>query len=342
MEEKKARVLVTGGSGFLGGALIRALLRSGRYEIRALVRRIGSVAADFDPELLSGGVEFVAGDVLDLESLVRACDGCQAVIHVAAYVKSWAPDPARFFQVNVGGLKNVIEAVKATASITKLVYTSSFFALGPSKYGEVADEQQVHSGKNFCTEYERSKLEADIVARNSEVPIVLLYPGVIYGSGRITRGNIIADILIERFNWRLPGYIGFGHDKFSFCHVEDVAAGHIAALERGAPGERFILGGPNKSLEDVFNISASLTGTRRPWFHIPLWLVYVYGYVSTVFARIAGVEPVVTHPAVSVIKQQWAYSSAKAERLLGYKPRSLEDGLAEMLVFLKDRQLITY
>lgn len=239
----------------------------------------------------------------------------------------------------------MLQAYKeSTDSVEKIIYTSSFFALG-STDGYVADENQVHEGKVFCTEYEKSKALADTVAKQAAsegIPIVLLYPGVIYGPGKLTAGNIVAQIMIERFNGRLPGYIGHGTDVESFCHVEDVVKGHIAAMHRGRVGERYLLTGENASFKQAFDMAAVITKTKRPWFHIPLWLIEIYGWISVFFARITGKLPLISYPTVRVLRHQWAYSCDKAKEELGYRPRSLNEGLEEILPWLKSLGLIRY
>ncbi|CAM6089961.1 unnamed protein product [Calypogeia fissa] len=333
------RVLVTGGSGFLGGRVILALVHAS-YEVQALVRKTSKV--DGIPPL----VELVYGDIRDLDSIVAAVEGCDVVLHLGALVGSWLPDQSQFCKVNVEGLKNVIEAVKRTPSVTKLIYTSSFFALGPSPAkGQVVDESQVHSGKNFSSEYERSKYLADIIARNAAkegLNIVMLYPGVIYGIGNLTDANVIAELMVERFTGRLPAYPGFGKDRHSFCHVDDVVMGHLAALEKCKPGERYLLTGDVYSITEVLNLAADLTNTSKPPFAVPLWTMTVAGYGFILWARLTGQRPVITPPAVDVMRKQWIYSHAKAERELGYKSRPFRENLAEMLVWLKDSGNIKY
>ncbi|EXB50009.1 Putative dihydroflavonol-4-reductase [Morus notabilis] len=340
------KILVTGASGYLGGRLCLALLRNG-HSVRALVRPTSDLS--FLPPRSADGsddaaLEIVYGDVTDYSSLSLAFSGCHVIFHAAALVETWLPDSSKFFSVNVGGLENVLRAVRETKTIEKVVYTSSFFALGPTD-GSVADETQVHQEEFFCTEYERSKVAADKIALRAAtegLPVVVVYPGVIYGPGKVTAGNIVARLIIERFNGRLPGYIGRGLDKYSFCHIDDVVEGHIAAMNKGQAGERYLLTGENASFKHVFDIAAIITETKRPAFNIPLWLIEAYGWVSVIFSRIFGKLPLISPPTVYVLRHQWAYSCEKAKVELDYKPRSLKEGLEEVLPWLKNLGLISY
>lgn len=334
------KILVTGSSGYLGARLCHALLRR-CHSVRALVRRTSDVSS-LPP--VNDAFELAYGDVTDYRSLTEACSGCEIVFHAAALVEPWLPDPSKFVTVNVGGLKNVLKAVKETKTVQRVIYTSSFFALG-STDGSVASEDQVHNERFFCTEYERSKAAADKIAMNAAVegvPIVLLYPGVIYGPGKLTSGNMVAKLIIERFSGRLPGYIGSGNDRCSFSHVDDVVDGHIAAMEKGRLGERYLLTGENASFKLVFDMAALITGTKKPSFSIPLWAIDAYGWLSVLISRITGKLPVISPPSVNVLRHQWAYSCDKAKQELGYSPRSLREGLEEILTWLKDLGFIQY
>ncbi|KAF5740692.1 short-chain dehydrogenase/reductase family 42E member 1-like isoform X1 [Tripterygium wilfordii] len=336
------KILMTGASGFLGGRLCHALLQQG-HSVRALVRPASDLSGLPSPSG-NGDFELAYGDVTDYRSLLDACYGCHVVFHAAAVVEPWLPDPSKFFQVNVDGLKNVLQAVRETGTIEKIIYTSSFFALG-STDGCIGDESLVHHERFFCTEYERSKAAADKIALQAAtegVPIVSVYPGVIYGAGKLTSGNVVARLLIERFNGRLPGYIGYGSDRYSFCHVDDVVQGHIAAMEKGQTGERYLLTGENASFMEVFDLAALITKTGKPKFSIPLWVVSVYGWILVLVSRITGTLPLISPPTVAVLRHQWAYSCRKAEVELDYKPRSLKGGLEEMLPWLKSLGLIKF
>ncbi|KAF9602761.1 hypothetical protein IFM89_030917 [Coptis chinensis] len=339
------KVLVTGASGYLGGKLCHTLLTQG-HSVRALVRKSSNLDSLLPvPEEKKGSLDLAYGDINDYHSLLLACTDCQVIFHVAAIVEPWLPDPSIIFTVNVGGLENVIKAAKQTNSVQKIIYTSSFFAIGSTDGGHVADETQMHGGKFFCTEYEKSKVITDklaIQASKDGLPLVIVYPGVIYGPGKVTTGNIVAKMLIERFNGRLPGYVGYGSDKFSFSHVEDVVDGHIAAMNKGRVGERYLLTGENASFNHVFDAASIITGTRKPFFHIPLRVVEAIGWVAVLFARLTGTLPTISPPSVNVMKHQWAYSCEKAKVELGYKPRSLSEGLGEVLPWLKSIGLIKY
>ncbi|KAL1546982.1 farnesol dehydrogenase (NAD(+)) [Salvia divinorum] len=283
--------------------------------VLAFVRKTSDVSSLPPPyDAGDGSLQLVYGDVTDYPSLLEAFSGCHVVFHAAALVEPWLPDPARFISVNVGGLRNVLKAYKETEAVEKIVYTSSIFALGPTD-GYIADESQVHPAKHFCTEYEKSKTVSDKIALDAAaegVPIVPLYPGFIYGPGKVTTGNIVAQFLVERFSGRMPGYVGQGQ-RFSFCHVDDVVQGHIAALaiknNREAKTTLFFV------IYEIYFLVGSSTHS-------------LYAFCI--------------EQAVDVLRHQWAYSCEKAKKELDYNPRSLREGLSEMVPWLQSLGLIKY
>lgn len=328
------KILVTGSTGFIGKNLVRRLVDEG-HRVRALVRSSSKTSS------LPEAAELVRGDVTDLDSLRAAASGCHAAFHLAAVVKSWVPDRGIFDRVNVGGLENMLRAGRE-AGLERIVYTSSFIALGPTD-GRIADESQIHSGAEYRNDYERTKALADRVALGAAregAPIVMLYPGVVYGPGEMTDGNLIVKMLSDHLRGRLPGVIGPGDRKWSYAFVGDVLAGHVAALEKARLGERYLLCGENVTNQELFETFAEVTGKAPPRLHIPYGLAKVVGLVSVGVAHATRIPPLLTHEVVEVFKHEWAYSSAKAERELDYHPTPLRQGLEKTFAWMKETGLV--
>jgi farnesol dehydrogenase len=325
------RVLLTGATGFLGRHVAGALHARG-HELRFLVRRLAAASG------LPRG-EVAQGDVTDAAAFARAAEGCAAVVHAAALVRTWEPEPERFDAVNVGGLRNALAAADAAGA--RLVYTSSFMAVGPAG-PEPADESRVHPGKGLRNDYERTKAEADRLAREAAAAgrdVVILYPGVIYGPGELTDGNIIVKMIRDHLRGRLPGMLGPGDRLWSYAFVDDVAAGHAAALERGLPGERYFLCGENATLDGLFARLSEVSGVAPPRVHVPFAAASAIGFLAFLWAELSGHAPQFTHREVAVFREHWAYSSAKAERELGYAPTPLREGLRRTVGWLRESGL---
>jgi NAD+-dependent farnesol dehydrogenase len=326
------KVLLTGATGFLGKNVARCLAGAG-HELRLLARE-GSRLDGLPP------AEIARGDVTDRDSLLRAAEGQQAVVHLAALVKTWVPDRSRFDAVNVQGLRNVLEASRQAGA--RLVYTSSFIAVGPAG-PEPADESRVHPGQGHRNDYERSKAQADVLARaaaEAGQEIVLLYPGVIYGPGERTEGNIVVKLILDHARGRVPAILGPGDRLWSYAYVEDVAEGHRAALERGRSGQRYFLAGENVDMNGLFARLQEATGLRPPRFHLPYAAASALGWAMLAWAELTGHPPQLTHREVAVFREHWAYSSAKAERELGYRPRPLREGLRATVDWLRESGLL--
>jgi farnesol dehydrogenase len=323
------RILLTGGTGFLGKSVARSLAARG-HALRLLAR------AGSDLDRLPAEAEIVRGDVTDADGLRRAAGGCGAVVHLAALVKMWVSDPSRFEAVNVGGFRNALAAARAAGA--RLVYTSSFVALGPAG-PEPADESRVHPGNHFRNAYERTKARADAAAREAAAvgaDIVVLYPGVVYGPGDLTEGNLVVKMVADHLRGRLPGIVGPGDRLWSYAFVDDVAEGHALALERGRKGERYFLAGENATLEQLFALVQRLAGTPPPR-HIPYAAASMLGRAMYFWAELTGHPPPLTHEVVDVFREHWAYASAKAERELGYRPTPLEEGLKRTIAWLNEQ-----
>jgi len=323
------RALLTGGTGFLGKSVARALAARG-HALRLLARAASDLSG------LPAEAEIVRGDVTDGEGLRRAAAGCDAVVHMAALVKMWVPDRGRFEAVNVGGFRNALAAARAAGA--RLVYTSSFIAVGPAG-PEPADESRVHAGDRFRNAYERTKARADAAAREAAAlgaDIVILYPGVVYGPGDLTDGNLVVKMVADHLRGRLPGIVGPGDRLWSYAFVDDVAEGHGLALERGRKGERYFLAGENATLGQLFATLERLAGARPPR-RIPYGLASALGRAMFLWAELTGHPPALTHEVVEVFREHWAYRSEKAERELGYRPRPLAEGLERTLAWLNQQ-----
>jgi farnesol dehydrogenase len=322
------KVLVTGGTGFLGKNVARRLAVAG-HSLRLIARGSSNLQG------LPTDAEVVRGDVMEPESLKRAAAGCDAIVHMAAMVKMWTTDRTVFDRVNVGGLRNVLEAAEGAGA--RVVYTSSFMALGPAG-PTPGDESLVHPG-GARNDYERTKAAADVVAREAASAgrdIVILYPGVVYGPGDMTDGNIVVQMVRDHLAGRFPGIVGPGDRLWSYSYVDDVVEGHLAALERGRAGERYVLAGENVPMDGLFETLHAVSGVRPPRFHIPYPVAAGLGYACVAWAELTGHPPLLTHEVVGVFREHWAYSSAKAERELGYRARPLREGLERTVEWLRD------
>ena len=329
------KILVTGGTGFLGRRIVSEL--AGRHELRLLVRPTAS------RDRFPAHVELTTGDVTDRASLDRAVAGCDAVIHGAALVKILAP-AADFDRINVGGIENVLRAAEAADSVERVVYVSSFMALGPTEKGSggVLDESAEPVDRIWINDYERTKTLADRRARKAiaeGAPLSIVYPAVIYGQGELTEGNIVVRHVLDLVNRRLPALLGRPERRWSYAHVEDVTRGVVATLEEAAPGSRYVLGGDNVTQGEFYDLIGRLTGVPMPKMRMPDGLAKAAGAVQKAWAGMRGSTPQLTPDLVEVYRHDWAYSSAQAKADLGYQPRPLADGMAATVAWLKESGL---
>jgi farnesol dehydrogenase len=324
------KVLVTGVTGFLGGRVGERLAADG-HVIRGFVRDASRWTDRPD------GAETAIGDVLDAAALRRAAAGCDAIVHCAAMVKLWAKDKTAFDRVNVGGLRHVLDA--AAAAGARVLYTSSFLALGPSN-GVIVDEDSPRAATPPRNDYERTKIAADRLAREAAARgarLVRLYPGVVYGPGSLTAGNHVVQNLLLHARGKLPGLLGAGDRRMSFAYIDDVASGFAAALTRAHDGSAYTLGGDNKTLVDLFASLEAEAGIAPPTRRIPYAVARLAGRWQRWRAAVFGVEPELTDEVVGIYADEWAYSSARAERDLGYAITPLREGVAKTVAWLRAR-----
>jgi dihydroflavonol-4-reductase len=317
------QVLVTGATGFVGSAVARLLVARG-YRVRTLIR------AGSDRRNLEGlDAEPATGDLNDPPSLARALQDCHGLFHVAADYRLWAPDPARMYQVNVTGTRSLMTAALG-AGVRRIVYTSSVAVLGRGRSGAGLDEAATASLNEMTGDYKRSKYLAEQVVREmiarDGLPAVIVNPSAPVGP-RDIKPTPTGRMVIAAARRHAPAVIDTG---MNLVHVDDVAAGHLLAYERGTMGERYILGGDNLSLAEVFTLIAALVGHDPPRFSVPASLLYPLAWGSEAFCRLRrrGV-PLVTRTELAMARHPMHFSSLRAERELGYRHRPAAHGLAD-------------
>jgi farnesol dehydrogenase len=310
------RVLLTGGTGYLGRAVARALAARG-HELVVFSRTAA-------PGALPGRA--IRGDIRDRAAVAAASDGCDAIVHMAALVSIWRRRPQDFDDVNVGGLANVVDAARA-AGVARILCTSSFLALPPT--GGTAPIE--------ANDYQRTKVAADRLADRlvaDGAPIVRVYPGVVYGPGAMTEGNLLGRLIRDHLQGKLPGVVGPDR-RWSCAFVDDVAAGHVAALERAAPGDRYVLGGENASQRRVFDAVRDATG-RRPPRTIPYSAAVAIATLEELRVRVAGGTPLATRGAIEIFRHDWSLDSGAAIRDLDYRVTPLAEGVRRTIASLTD------
>jgi len=315
-------ILVTGASGFIGSAVARCLVKSGR-EVRALVRPTSSRVnlADLD-------LEIVEGDLRDENSIDRAMKGIRFLFHIAADYRLWARIPEDIVRTNVEGTRSVMTAAQR-AGVERIVYTSSVATLSPQPKGELSDEAFPLEKEQAVGAYKYSKVvaerlvEAMIAAQN--LPAVIVNPTAPIGPGDV-RPTPTGKIIIEAAAGRMPGFVDTG---LNLVHVDDVAAGHLAALQRGRIGERYILGGQNALLADMLREIANIVGRSPPKLRFPRGLIFPIAFGAEAIARVTGREPFITTTGLKLAKDYMFFTSAKAERELGYHARPYAEGIVD-------------
>jgi NAD+-dependent farnesol dehydrogenase len=326
------KIFLTGATGFFGSRLVRHLIDHSDHSLACLTRRGRSGAI---PE--NERVEAVEGDVTEPAALARSMAGCDAVVHSAAMVATWARDSSAFGRVNIDGTLNVMRAAGG-AGVKKIIYTSSFMALGYSE-DKLLTEDGPHEREIHFNDYERTKylanLRAQELAGREGLPLVILYPTVMYGPGPLTSGNLVTNLLIDYMKGKLPARLGDGSPRWNYVFVEDVVEGHRLALEKAEPGERFILGGENVSYAGFLNTVERITGVKQPRFAVPFALARMAGAGEELLAYLTGRVPQTTRAVIDIFCRNWVYDSSLAERRLGCRSISLEEGLRRTVKWLR-------
>ena len=319
--------LVTGGTGFVGAHVVRALLARGR-EVRCLAR-----PASPRSNLAGLPVEIVAGDVTDMASVSRAVAGCRVVYHCAADYTLDAPDPAALFAVNVGGTENVLRAA-AAAGAERIVYTSSVGALGLGRNGEPAAEETPVDPRTLVGAYKRSKHAAEraaLAAAGGGAPVVVVNPSTPVGELDI-KPTPTGRMIVDFCNRRMPAYVDTG---LNLVDVRDVAEGHVLAAERGRVGERYILGNRNMTLREILEMLSEITGIPAPRVRLPHWVPLAAAAGERVLSRVRRRPPAISLDGVRMSRHRMFFDPAKARRELGLPSSPVEDALARAVEWFR-------
>ncbi|HEV2386967.1 MAG TPA: hopanoid-associated sugar epimerase [Candidatus Acidoferrales bacterium] len=326
--------LVTGAAGFVGSHVVRQLAAGGE-PVRALVRSAAG------RRVLEGlPVEVVCGDLRDPESLEWACRGVRRVYHVAADYRLWARRPEEIYENNVTGTRNLLEASRR-AGVERFVHTSTVATIlgrGEPRPGALPDETTAATVDEMIGHYKRSKFlaeQAALQAAAAGLPVVIVNPTAPVGPGDwkpTPTGRIILDFL----RGRMPAYVDTG---LNLVAVEDVAAGHLLAAERGRVGERYILGNRNMTLEEILGVLARITGRRPPRVRLPHAVAYAAGAACELAARFTGREPRIPLEGVRMSRHKMFVNPAKAVRELGFAPGPVEAALERAVGWYRDPTL---
>ena len=324
------KALVTGATGFIGSAVTRALIQAG-VEVRALVR------PETDRQAVAGpAVEPVSGDLCDVASLRSALVGCRHVYHVAAHYALWARDPSVFYKVNVDGTKALMEAAR-DVGIERIVYTSTIGAIGLPESGGVGTEETPVSLSKMAGDYKRSKFLAEqavLKMAAAGLPVVIVNPSAPVGVGDV-KPTPTGQIVVDFMKGRMVAYIETG---LNLIDVEDVAVGHLQAMERGRVGERYILGCRNLTLKEVFEVLSALTGIKAPMLKLPRGLVLPLARLNTWMADyVTHQPPSIPLEGVRMARYVMHYDCSKAVRELGLPQTPVDVALEKAVKWFRER-----
>ena len=329
------RVLVTGASGFVGSAVARIALERG-FDVRLLMRATSSRR---NIEALDA--EVVIGDMRDEASMRAALKGVRFLFHVAADYRIWAPDPGEIERSNLQGTEATMRAALAEG-VERIVYTSSVATLKVTSAGTVVDETKPADPAQTIGAYKRSKVLAERAVErmvaNDRLPAVIVNPSTPIGP-RDVKPTPTGRIIVEAATGRMPAFVDTG---LNLVHVDDVAQGHLLALDKGKIGENYILGGEDVALETMLGDIAFLSGRRAPKVKLPRAPLFPLAWGAEAIARLTGREPFLTADALRMSRYRMFFSSEKAKRELGYSARPYRDGLKDALSWFGEQGYLSH
>ena len=329
-------ILVTGATGFVGSHVARQLVEQGST-VRIFCRPTRKMASKADV-LGDLPLERAEGDLRDAASIERAMRGVQRVYHVAADYRLWSANPQEIYDSNVGGTQRLLEAAQR-AGVERVVYTSTVATIAVPRHGSLPNETTKSRLDEMIGHYKRSKFLAEqeaLRAAAKGVPVVIVNPTAPVGPGD-WKPTPTGKILLDFLNGKMPAYVDTG---LNVVAVEDVAAGHLLAAEKGRVGERYILGARNLTLKQILDMLSAIVGRPAPRVRLPHAVALAAGYADEFFACLRGREPQIPVEGVKMSRHHMFVESDKAERELGYRPSPVEAALARAVRWYEEHGYI--
>ncbi|MFX1568411.1 MAG: NAD-dependent epimerase/dehydratase family protein [Promethearchaeota archaeon] len=321
-------ILITGGTGFIGIPLVKKLQSLG-HNLKLLIRE----SSNIEPIQNLNNIEYIIGDVRDYESLQKATEKVDLIYHLAAYTRMWAKDKNIIEDTNIKGAENIAKI--SLEKNLRLLYVSSFIALGATSKEPVDETYECENGLYLDyakTKFQAKKLIYEYVDKGLNTTI--FYPGIVYGPGDF---NIFGQTIFDITRRKFLGCPGKGETIGSFVYVNDVINGAVSVVDRNdLKGESFILGGVNIKFGDWLNLIAEIAGNKKKPRHFPMSLAKLYALLCEMKTKLTKKMPYTNRPTVKMINHNWAFSSEKAIKTLGYKITPLREGLEHTIEWYKD------
>ncbi|HDZ16682.1 MAG TPA: NAD-dependent epimerase/dehydratase family protein [archaeon] len=321
-------ILITGGTGFLGIHLVKKLSTIGHH-FKLLIRE----SSDISPFQDLNKIDYIIGDVSNIESLYNAVDHIDLIYHLAAYTRMWAKNKSVYEETNKKGAENIAKV--AFEKEIRFIYISSFIALGATPAYPV--DETFESEEGLLLDYAKTKFQAKKIIKEyikRGLNVTIFYPSIIYGPGNF---NIFGQTILDITSGSFLGCPGKGDSIGYFVYINDVINGLVSIIERNdLSGDQFILGGINVKIGDWFNLISEMSGNKKDVCHFPMSAAKFYGFLCEMKTKITKKMPYTNRATVKMLNHNWSYSSEKAIETINYKITSLEEGLKETIVWYKD------